>query len=226
MGAGDDRFTWDPGDGSDTIEGQDGRDAMTFNGANVAEAFDVSANGGRVRFFRNVANITMDLNDVEAIDLNALGGADTVTVNDVSGTDVTAVNADLAAAIGGAAGDGAADQVVVNATNGDDAISGRGRRRQRHRERPGRDRRRDPRRARARTRSRSTRSPATTSSRRPASRPTRSRFSADGGDGADVLIGGSGADTLLGGAGDDVLLGGPGVDVLDGGPGDNVVIQD
>ena len=77
MGAGDDRFTWDPGDGSDTIEGQDGRDAMAFNGANIAEAFDVSANGGRVRFFRNVANITMDLNDVEAIDLNALGGADT-----------------------------------------------------------------------------------------------------------------------------------------------------
>ena len=29
----------------------------------------------------------MDLNDVEAIDLNALGGADTVTVNDLSGTD-------------------------------------------------------------------------------------------------------------------------------------------
>ena len=28
---------------------------MTFNGANVAEVFDVSANGGRVRFFRNVA---------------------------------------------------------------------------------------------------------------------------------------------------------------------------
>src|SRR5205814_4509559 len=73
MGAGADRFIWDPGDGSDIIEGQDGADAMTFNGANVAEAFDVSANGGRVRFFRNVANITMDLNDVERIDLNALG---------------------------------------------------------------------------------------------------------------------------------------------------------
>ena len=68
LGAGDDRFTWDPGDGSDTIEGQDGSDAMTFNGANVAEQFDVSANGGRVRFFRNVATITMDLNDVERID--------------------------------------------------------------------------------------------------------------------------------------------------------------
>ena len=46
MGAGDDRFIWDPGDGSDTIEGQAGSDALTFNGANVAEQFDVSANGG------------------------------------------------------------------------------------------------------------------------------------------------------------------------------------
>jgi hypothetical protein len=32
------------------------------------------------------------------------------------------VNVDLAGALGGAAGDGQADQVVVNATNGDDAI--------------------------------------------------------------------------------------------------------
>ena len=103
MGAGDDRFTWDPGDGSDIVEGQDGRDAMTFNGANIAEQFDVSANGGRVRFLRNVGNIAMDLDDVEAIDLNALGGADVLTVNDLSGTDLTAVNSDLAATIGGAA---------------------------------------------------------------------------------------------------------------------------
>ena len=30
----------------------------------------------------------MDLNDVETVDFNALGGADTITVNDLSGTDV------------------------------------------------------------------------------------------------------------------------------------------
>ena len=148
-----------------------------------------------------------------------------LTVNDVSGTDLTAVNADLAAAIGGAAGDGAADQVVVNATNGDDVIVAAGGAGNATvsglaaivgvpTPRP------------RRTRSRSTRWPATTSSRRPALAADAIRLAADGGDGADVLIGGSGADTLLGGAGDDVLIGGPGVDVLDGGPGDNVVIQD
>ena len=225
MGAGDDRFTWDPGDGSDVVEGQDGRDAMTFNGANIAEQFDVAANGGRVRFLRNVANITMDLNDVEAIDLNALGGADVLTVNDLSGTDLTAVNGDLAATIGGAAGDGAADQVIVNAGNGDDVIAASGS---------------------AGTASVRGLAAAIAVAHADAAQDTlrvNARggddvvdgsglaadaigFQAAGGDGNDVLIGGAGPDTLLGEANDDVLLGGPGVDTLDGGAGSNVVIQD
>ena len=96
LGAGDDTFVWNPGDGNDTIEGQDGIDTMLFNGANIGENIDISANGGRVRFPRNVANVVMDLNDVEGIDFNALGGADTITVNDLSGTDVTEVNLNLA----------------------------------------------------------------------------------------------------------------------------------
>ena len=101
LGAGDDTFQWDPGEGSDTVEGQDGHDAMTFNGANASENFDVSANGQRVRFFRNVGNITMDLDDVEQIDTAALGGTDAFTLNDVSGTDLTAANVDLAGARAG-----------------------------------------------------------------------------------------------------------------------------
>src|SRR5262249_6453998 len=67
MGAGDDVFRWDPGDGSDTVEGQDGHDTMFFNGANIDEGVDISANGGRVRFFRNPGNITMDLGGVERV---------------------------------------------------------------------------------------------------------------------------------------------------------------
>jgi Ca2+-binding RTX toxin-like protein len=50
-------------------------------------------------------------------------------------------------------------------------------------------------------------------------------FTANGGDGNDVLIGGQGNDTLNGGAGDDVLIGGGGQDVLDGGTGNNVLLQ-
>ena len=86
---------------------------MLFNGANINENIDVSANGGRVRFTRDVANIVMDLNDVEAIDVNALGGADNLTVNDLSGTDLTTVNANLFGT--GGVDDCAADTVIVNA---------------------------------------------------------------------------------------------------------------
>ena len=123
LGPGNDTFVWDPGDGSDTVEGNGGNDTMLFNGANASEQVDLSANGNRLKFFRVQANITMDTHGVERVDFNALGGADLVTVNDLSGTDVRSVNVDLAGTLGGAAGDGQADRVVVNATNGNDTIA-------------------------------------------------------------------------------------------------------
>src|SRR5262245_19542505 len=101
LGAGDDVFQWDPGDGSDIVEGQDGIDTMLFNGSAGDEIFEASANGGRVRFTRNLGNIVMDLNDVESIDLNTLGGTDTTTINNLSGTDLVEVNVNLAGTIGG-----------------------------------------------------------------------------------------------------------------------------
>ena len=122
LGAGNDTMQWDPGDGSDIVEGGDGTDTMLFNGSAGSEIFTASANGGRVLFTRNLGNIVMDLNDVEKIDLNALGGTDTLTVNDLTGTDVTEVNVNLAGTIGGTAGDAAADVVTDNGTNGDDII--------------------------------------------------------------------------------------------------------
>ena len=122
LGAGDDTFVWNPGDGSDTVEGQDGHDTMQFNGANVNEKIDLSANGSRLRLTRDVGNITMDVNGVEQVNVDALGGADTITVNDLSGTDVTGVNLDLAGTPGSGTGDGQADTVIVNGTNGADTI--------------------------------------------------------------------------------------------------------
>ena len=119
LGAGNDIFQWDPGDGSDTVEGQDGTDKMLFNGSNGDELFEASANGARVRFTRNLGSIVMDLDDVESIDVKALGGTDNLTVNDLSGTDVTEVRPDLSAPAG--SNDGA-DNVIVNATNGDDVV--------------------------------------------------------------------------------------------------------
>src|SRR5262249_7158492 len=118
MGAGDDTFVWNPGDGNDTVEGQDGFDTMLFNGANIAENINISANGERVLFTRNVANIVMDLDGVEHIQFNALGGADNITINDLSGTDVSQVDINLGTLAG--TGDGAADSVTVNQTAGND----------------------------------------------------------------------------------------------------------
>ncbi len=219
-GDGDDTFIWNPGDDNDTLEGQAGFDTMRFNGSNVAENIDISPNGERVRFFRNVANVTMDLSDVESVDFNALGGADTVVIHDLSGTDVVEVNLDL----GAAGGDAQPDTVIVNGTSDDDVILAVGDANGVsvlglaaivnvvHAE-PANDR-------------------LTINALAGDDVIEGSGLAANaiqlvgnGGDGDDVLIGGAGADVLAGGAGDDVLLGGPGLDVLDGGSGDNIVIQ-
>jgi Ca2+-binding RTX toxin-like protein len=222
LGAGDDTFQWDPGDGSDVIEGQDGIDAMAFNGSNINENMDVSANGQRVRFTRDVATITMDLNDVESIVARTLGGSDKLVVNDLTGTDVVDVVADLAANGGG--DDGQPDNVVANATNGDDVVTVSG----------------------AGPSAQASGLPALVSVSGAIAGSDRLTVNAlagadvldasglsanatlltlDGGEGDDVLLGGDGDDTLLGGAGDDVLIGGPGSDTIDGGPGDNVVLD-
>ena len=122
LGEGDDTFRWDNGDGSDTIEGQGGSDTMLFNGATGNETVTMSAVGERLLFFRTQGNVRMDTDGVEIVDFNALTGADSITVNDLSGTDVTQTNVDLAGTLGGANGDNAQDSVVVNGTEGVDTI--------------------------------------------------------------------------------------------------------
>jgi Ca2+-binding RTX toxin-like protein len=222
LGAGDDTFQWDPGDANDVVEGQSGSDEMLFNGSNVGENMDASANGGRVRFFRNVAAVTMDLNDVESIVARTFGGADNLVVGDLSGTDVTELEADLAAIGGG--NDGAADNVIANGTNDDDVaiVTGTGPTAQVNG-----------------LAARVSLSGAIAGSDRltvnalagddvvdaSGLAATSALLTLNGGDGDDALIGGDGGDTLLGGAGDDVLIGGPGADTINGAPGDDVVID-
>ena len=133
----------------------------------------------------------------------------------MSGTDVTEVNINLGLPDG--AGDGAADTIIINATNGDDVVlvvgdSG----------------------------SVSVLGLATqiniTGFEAANDRIVINtlagddvveasglgagsiQLTANGGDGDDILVGGDGNDVLIGGAGDDVLIGGPGLDVLDGSP--------
>ncbi|CAG0944615.1 Mannuronan C5-epimerase AlgE5 [Gammaproteobacteria bacterium] len=221
MGAGDDTFVWNPGDDNDTLEGQSGFDTLQFNGANVAENINIFANGGRALFTRDVANVVMDLNDVEQIDFRALGGADTIVVQDLSGTAVQRVRIDLAAVNG--AGDGQPDTVVVNGTGGDDVVLvvgdagglmvlGLSAQIEIVGFEAGIDRL-------------VINAQAGDDVVEASGLLAPFGITADGGDGNDVLIGGDGNDVLLGGAGDDVLLGGPGLDILDGGPGSNIVIQ-
>lgn len=120
LGSGNDIFEWDPGDNSDVVEGQAGSDTLDFDGADVNETIDISANGGRTRFFRDVGAVTIDNNDVEKIDFDALGGADRIAVRDLWGTDTTRIVLDLG--VGGGAGDGQSDVVTVAGTSGADVV--------------------------------------------------------------------------------------------------------
>ena len=119
-GPGDDILVWEPGDASDNIWGDVGFDTLVFTGGNVDEQVAIASASSLVRITRNVGNVAMHLEDVERIELSTLGGADTVTVDELTGADVTEVAVDLALADGG---DGTSDTVIVNGSAGDDVVS-------------------------------------------------------------------------------------------------------
>ena len=117
---GNDTFRWDPGDGSDVVEGSGGTDSLDFNGAAGPESMSLSAVGSRSLFFRDAGNIRMDMSDVEVLDLTALGGVDTFTLNDMRGTGFLRADVDLS--VGGNP-DGAADIVTVKGTEQADDVN-------------------------------------------------------------------------------------------------------
>jgi Ca2+-binding RTX toxin-like protein len=222
-GAGDDTFAWNPGDGSDVFEGGVGYDALLCHGANVAEKVDITANGERMRFTRDVSNVAMDCGGIEEVRFHALGGADTITVNDLSGTSVTKVALHLAGPIG--PGDSEADTVIVYGSNGDDVVIVAG----------------DATGVSVQGLAAMVSIVGSESAldqlsvrmlagedvvEASALQAGVIQLTCDGGLGSDVLIGSAGPDVLIGGDGDDVLIGGPGVDVLDGGLGSNILLQD
>ncbi|QYO64903.1 calcium-binding protein [Leptolyngbya sp. 7M] len=121
LGAGNDVFQWDTGDSNDVVEGQANFDTLQFTGTNVSEQINIAANGGRAIFSRDVDAVTIDLNDVEQINFAALLGTDIITVNNLSGADVTEVNIDLAGPDG--RGDRQSDTVIAQGTSGTDVIN-------------------------------------------------------------------------------------------------------
>ncbi|HJR21355.1 MAG TPA: hypothetical protein VJ822_07025, partial [Dongiaceae bacterium] len=215
-----DVFQWDPGDGSDVVEGASGTDTLLFNGSNANEGIDISASGERVRFFRDIANITTDLNDVETIRFEARGGTDNIIVHDLTGTDVTLVAINLAGA-GGTTGDDQADSVIAHGTNGDDVIAvnvvG------------------------TQTTVQGLAAHLMIDHAEPGDKLLISGLDGDdlidgsalaagtlglllsGDVGDDILLGGASGDTLLGGLGGDVLFGNDGDDTITGGVGDDLI---
>jgi Ca2+-binding RTX toxin-like protein len=220
LGAGNDTFQWDPGDGSDVVEGEAGTDTMLFNGANISENIDIAANDERVLFFRNVGTITMDLNDVETVKFTALGGSDNIVVHDLSGTDAKHVDINLAGGAGGTTGDGQADSVIADGTNGGDAITVTA--------------------VGTQVDVRGLAAHLTVDHAEDGDKLTISGLAGDdiidasslaaaavglvlsGDEGDDVLLGGAGNDALQGGAGGDVLFGNDGDDTITGGLGDDI----
>ena len=220
--AGNDTFVWDPGDGSDIVEGQDGIDTMVFNGAEHRREHRHLRQRHRASgFTRDVGNITMDLNGVEQINFNALGGADTVTVNDLTGTDVTQVKLEPGVPSAAAGATARPTAVIVNGTAGDDNIvvgsdvgggvkvgglaatvnicGPGGATRHAHRQRA---------------------LAATTPSTPPALQAGAIRLTINGGDGDDTIIGSHGDDLVNGGRGNDTALLGAGDDTFVWNPGD------
>ena len=59
----------------------------------------------------------MDTAGIETVTFNALGGADQINVNDLTGTGVSKLNLDLAGALGGTTGDNQTDHITVNGTD-------------------------------------------------------------------------------------------------------------
>ena len=187
-----------------------------FNGSNANENIDISANGSRVRLFRDVGNVTMDLNGVEHIQLNARGGADTITVNDLTGTDVTQVAIDLAAS-GQRQGDGQPDTVIVNGTAGDDTIKS-----------PAAARRSSSTGCRHRRSTHATPLDTLTINGlggndnidASALKAGQVNLTINGGDGNDTITGSAGNDLVIGGRGNDVAFLGKGDDTFVWNPGD------
>ena len=226
-GDGSDLFVWDPGDGSDTIEGGAGvADVLAFHGNAGAENFNLFADPvapTRMQLFRNVGAIRMDTADLEEVDIVANGGVDAInigtsdtgTLTDLSTTalrNVDAItNGDAAADVLSVEGRALDDNLLVSVSTGNIRVAGL---------------------------------------------PYEVRLQADaaldrlvvngnegndkinvnptvgaavlvtlnGGDDNDTLQGSNGPDTINGGNGNDYITGGDGADTIDGGNGEDTIV--
>jgi Ca2+-binding RTX toxin-like protein len=98
-GGGDDQLIWNNGDSSDEMDGGSGTDTVQVNGADPdGDQFEVDAFGADVVFERtNLAPFRLEIENVEALEVNGLGGSDNLIVDtpdgvgDLSGTSLERV---------------------------------------------------------------------------------------------------------------------------------------
>jgi Ca2+-binding RTX toxin-like protein len=90
-GGGNDTFQWDPGDGTDALDGGGGLNTLRFNGSNVGERIELSARPGGALLTRDVAGVSQELDGIDDVEVAALAGTDTVTVDDLTGSGVGTV---------------------------------------------------------------------------------------------------------------------------------------
>ncbi|HUK63116.1 MAG TPA: hypothetical protein VLV15_07280, partial [Dongiaceae bacterium] len=88
-GAGADNFLWNPGDASDFVDGGPGADTFSFTAANINESLAVSAIPNGFQLTRDIANVVLQVVNVEALNMQALGGDDTVTTHPLANTSQT-----------------------------------------------------------------------------------------------------------------------------------------
>ncbi len=89
-GPGRDTIVWNNGDGSDRNDGGLGIDTQVVNGSsNEGDQFEVGAGGAAFLFRRvNLVEFTLDDQNVERLEVNGLGGDDSLTVGSLVGTDL------------------------------------------------------------------------------------------------------------------------------------------
>ena len=93
LGSGDDRFIWNNGDGSDSINGGAGYDTTQVNGADgPGDEFDLREENGQAIFNRlNLGLFTLTNESIERFEINGQGGDDSLTVGELSASDVKKV---------------------------------------------------------------------------------------------------------------------------------------
>ncbi len=242
-GGGDDTVVWFDGDGDDSINGGAGTDTLSFEAGTGADTLSITDDGTGIVDLSHVGSTVADLtiDNVEAIEIDTLGGNDTLTIGDLAATDISNNSItfiggagndllDASAAtkrvvgfgdggddtlIGGSADDlleGGADDDTVIGGAGDDTVEG--------------DAGDDIVKGDAGDDVMEGGAGADTLEGGTGDDIMVGGTEADtlsGDAGADTLSGGSGDDTLLGGAGADSLLGAGGADTLDGGTGDDII---